>query len=228
MSLTIRSNASAIARTLSPTGLPRSIAPRAFGPTAILRMYMSGKRLERARLADRDHRHGARAAARDHAAAFERIEREVDLDASRAELLPGRELVALAARPDDDLAVDREQLEGETHRGRRVVLGRLLVVPPEPARPRKRRPLGHARVALAEAEAVLLLLTQRIGPLGRRGLGHGTADIGCAAVSTSSITSPIASSMSPFSTTGTPYLRALLRMCSWISRMSPNESRYFS
>ena len=41
-SLTMRPKASAIARMLSPTGLPRSIAPRAFGPTAIFRMYMSG------------------------------------------------------------------------------------------------------------------------------------------------------------------------------------------
>ena len=43
-SLTIRPKASAIARMLSPTGFFRSIEPRAFGPTAILRMYMSGRR----------------------------------------------------------------------------------------------------------------------------------------------------------------------------------------
>src|SRR5579884_1922835 len=43
MSLTMRPNASAIARMLSPTGLVSSIFPRAGGPTAIFRMYMSGR-----------------------------------------------------------------------------------------------------------------------------------------------------------------------------------------
>src|SRR5581483_10537058 len=41
-SFTRRPNASAIASMFSPTGRCRSIAPRARGPTAILRMYMSG------------------------------------------------------------------------------------------------------------------------------------------------------------------------------------------
>src|SRR6266498_1102285 len=43
MSLTLRPNAWAIARTFSPIGFSRSIFPRARGPTAILRMYMSGR-----------------------------------------------------------------------------------------------------------------------------------------------------------------------------------------
>ena len=38
-----RPNASAIARMLSPIGFRRSIEPRARGPTAILRTYMSGR-----------------------------------------------------------------------------------------------------------------------------------------------------------------------------------------
>src|SRR5471032_2918160 len=38
----MRPNASAIDRTLSPTGRSSEIVPRARGPTAILRMYMSG------------------------------------------------------------------------------------------------------------------------------------------------------------------------------------------
>src|SRR4029078_13631902 len=41
-SLTMRPKASAIARTLSPTGSDSWMRPRARGPTAILRMYMSG------------------------------------------------------------------------------------------------------------------------------------------------------------------------------------------
>ena len=41
-SLTMRSNASAIARMFSATGLESEIFPRARGPTAIFRMYMSG------------------------------------------------------------------------------------------------------------------------------------------------------------------------------------------
>ena len=77
-SLTIRPKASAIALMLSPTGFFRSIEPRAFGPTAILRMYMSGNE-GTSRVADRHHRHRAVAAARDDAAALERVEREVDL-----------------------------------------------------------------------------------------------------------------------------------------------------
>src|SRR6266540_856072 len=43
MSLTLRPNAWAIARTFSPIGFSRSIFPRARGPTASLRMYMSGR-----------------------------------------------------------------------------------------------------------------------------------------------------------------------------------------
>ena len=42
MSPGVRPKASAIARMFSPTGRSRSIFPRARGPTAILRMYMSG------------------------------------------------------------------------------------------------------------------------------------------------------------------------------------------
>jgi hypothetical protein len=43
MSFVLRPNASAIARTLSPTGRRRSIFPRATGPTAVLRMYIWGR-----------------------------------------------------------------------------------------------------------------------------------------------------------------------------------------
>ena len=42
MSPTMRPNASAIERTLSPTGALSEILPRATGPTAIFRMYMFG------------------------------------------------------------------------------------------------------------------------------------------------------------------------------------------
>ena len=44
MSFAFRPNASAIAATLSATGRVRSILPFARGPTAIRRMYMSGRR----------------------------------------------------------------------------------------------------------------------------------------------------------------------------------------
>ena len=84
-SFTRRPNASAIAWMFSPTGRIRSIAPRALGPTAIFRMYMSGSVMKLAGIADGDHRHRAVAAARDDAAALERVEREVDLRAARAD-----------------------------------------------------------------------------------------------------------------------------------------------
>src|SRR5439155_14398141 len=159
--------------------------------------------------ADRDHRHRAVAAPRDDAATFERIEREIGLAAARADRLPDRELVALAAGADHDAAADRQQLESEPHRSRRVVFGGLLVCTSQPPRARERRPLRHPCVVFAEAEAPLgagclqrsLLLSLR----------HDRTETGAAA-STSSITSPIAESMLPFSTTGTPCLRARPRM----------------
>src|SRR3954454_25055394 len=184
------------------------------------------QRLEGARLADRDHRHRPVAAARDDAAALQGVEGEVDLGPPRSDRLAGREVVGVTARADDARAVEGQLLEREPHRGRRVVLGRLLVGAPEPARPGERGSLRDARVALAEAGPALV--AGPVGPRLRLGLRHRAASTGSAAVSTSSITSPIAASMFPFSITGTPCLRARPRMYVWISRMSSIASRYFS
>src|SRR5947208_2082070 len=142
------------------------------------------------------------AAAGHDAPALERVEREVDFDPAGADLLARRELAFLTPGPDHDPPVDRQLLDRDPHRGRRVLLGCALVGAPEPPRARERRPLGHARVALAETEPALL--AGRVGSrLGRR-LRHPRTAAGCAAASTSSMTSPMASSMFPFSITRTP------------------------
>ncbi len=106
MSPALRPNASAIARTLSPTGRSRSIRPRARGPTAIVRMYMSGSRAQRAGLPDDDHRDRPVPAARDDPAALERVEGEVDLPRRRRRPRPAHRRAGVAvARADDDVAV---------------------------------------------------------------------------------------------------------------------------
>src|SRR5439155_11372295 len=159
------------------------------------------------RLADGHHRHRAVAAAGDHAPPLERIEREIGIGAARADRLARRELLALAPGADHDVAAHRELLERDAHCRGRVVLGGLLVGTPEPSRARERRALGYARVALAEAETALLARRFGDAPL-LGGVRHDPTESGPAAASTSSINSPIASSMLPFSITGTACLRA--------------------
>ena len=78
MSATLRPKASAIAWTLCAIGWRRSMRPRATGPTAILRMYMSGRVWNEPGLADGDHAHRAAAAAGHDAGSLERVERQVD------------------------------------------------------------------------------------------------------------------------------------------------------
>ena len=99
MSFALRPNASAIAAMFSATGRVRSIRPFARGPTAIRRMYMSGSRSSEPGGADREHRHRAVAAARDDAAALERVEREVERLAAGADLGADLELLAVVRGP---------------------------------------------------------------------------------------------------------------------------------
>ena len=91
MSLGRRPNASAIAWMFSPDRLEqvdRAARARADGHLA----HVHVRQLEeRPALADRDHRHGAVAAARDDAAALERVEREIDRLAAGADLAVRRE-----------------------------------------------------------------------------------------------------------------------------------------
>src|SRR5207248_11600537 len=111
---------------------------------------------------------------------------------------------------DHDPSVECHLLEREPHRRRRTDLGRWRAGAAEPARAGKRRPLRRPRVVLTEAEPAFVP-----GPFRARlarGLGHWPAATGSAAASTSSITSTIASSMFPFSITGTPCLSARPRM----------------
>src|SRR5919112_683842 len=101
MSIGRRPNASAIARTLSARGLSRSIDPRARGPTAILRMYMSGR---------------FNSEPVSPTAPFERIECEVDLRPTRANRLADMERRILVRGADHDPAFDRKVVEHAAHR----------------------------------------------------------------------------------------------------------------
>ena len=131
----------------SPTGRSRSICPRARGPTAILRMYMSGSVGSVPGGADGDHRDRAVAAARDDAAALERVEREVDRARRRRRSRPAPRLLARPRRaPITIVPVDRQLLE------RARACPRTRPPPPRPgrrgrasARRRGRRARSRAR-----------------------------------------------------------------------------------
>ena len=160
-----------------------------------------GKRLQRPRIACRDHCHRAAPASRDDPRALQRVEREVERLAAGADLLPRREIVRLLLRgPDDDVPVDRQLLQRLLHAGARGVLSPGLVCAPEPARTRQRRALGDAREALAEAGAGRARLN--LGGVGS-GLRHETFCSLSAAVSTSSMTAAIDVSRWWLSITGT-------------------------
>src|SRR5204862_2445991 len=166
--------------------------------------------LQRSGLADRDHRHRPARAARDHAAPLERVEREIDLLAARAEALAEAESLVVAARADDDVTVDRQHLERVPHRVDSVLLSTALVGAPEPASPGERRAFGHARVALAQAVAADAGAVA-LNPNGHR-FRHPTLSNRSADSSTSSIAWPMASSMFEFSITGTEALSARATM----------------
>src|SRR5581483_7671940 len=121
---------------------------------------------------------------------FERIEREVDLLPTRADHRAGCKLLGIGRAADDDLAADRQRLEGEPCTRECRLLRRVLVGPAQPAGAGQRGTLGHARVALAQA---------------RRGrvVGHTSTSARTAAASTSSSTAVVALSMSELSITGT-------------------------
>ena len=126
-------------------------APRARGPTAILRMYMSGSVQQRAGLADGDHRHRAVAAARDDAAALERVEREVDRPRRRRRRSsPTAQRRPPPRRADHDAAADRQLVERRRASPRTAASSAPSCVgAAEPARAGERRALGRARVRLA-------------------------------------------------------------------------------
>ena len=165
-----------------------------------------GQGLQRAGLADRDHRHRPSPAPRDHTTSFQGVERQIDLLAAGSHALSPREgLVLVRTGADHDVTVDRQVLERGPHRLRGVALGALLVGPPQPARPRQRRSLRRPRVALTEAvpvECRAFALPDRCG------LRHPTFSNCSALSSTSSIACAIASSMLLFSITGTPAFSA--------------------
>ena len=142
MSLTFRPKASAIARTFSATGSARSMSPaRARADGHLAHVHVAAARRASRAVADGDHRHRAVAAARDDAAALERIEREVDLLAARADRSADRELVGALGRADDDVAVDRQLLEREP----RIPEEAASSAASWSARPSQRAPASAAR-----------------------------------------------------------------------------------
>ena len=76
-------------------------AARARPDRHLAHVHVRAASSKRAALADRDHRHGAVAAARDDAAALERIEREIDLVPAGADRPPRRE--AASPPPTDPI-----------------------------------------------------------------------------------------------------------------------------
>ena len=184
MSFARRPNASAIDSTFSRDRAVDVDLPARARPDRHLAHVHVGQRDERSRLADRDHRHRAVAAARDDAAALERVDREVDVPAAEPEDGAVRER-ALLLPADHDAPLDRQLVERARHARDRRLLGGLRVVAAEPPRGRERRALGRAREGLAEA---------RLAPADRLlagrlldGLGH-TVSSSAALSSTSSIT----------------------------------------
>jgi hypothetical protein len=174
-----------------------------------------GKRLKGSRLADGDHRHRAAPASGHDAAAFERIQREIDRLSPLPDPVAGLQYLELPRRPDHDPAVDRQELELLVH----ARCGRIqrcdLIGAPQPARAGERRAFGRPRIALADAGARHASL--RLDPLGLGNhLAHTrTSHMLSAAVRTSSITPAIAFSRSLFSITGTCSTPARSTMKSW-------------
>src|SRR5581483_2012069 len=173
-------------------------------------------------IADRDHRHRAVPAARDDAAAFQRVEREIDLDAARAERRAGGEALVLR-RAEDDAASDRKPVERDPHARGGSFFRTLLVGTTEPAGRVQRRVLRRTEIRLAQARRGLADYALR----GRRLLdrvGHETSTR-AAAERTSSITSADACSALTFSITGIPSrsARPLMNVCS--RRISTKWSR---
>ena len=160
---------------------------------------------ERAAVADGDHRHRTVPAARDDAAALERVDREVDGRAAGADVLAGAQRRVLVGRADHDPSLDLEVVERAPHRVGRLLLSRLVVRAAQPARSGQRGPLRRARIRLAQARRTLRLGLglDRFGDGLFDRAGHQTFCTCSAPSSTSSITLPIAASMFEFSITGT-------------------------
>ena len=203
MSLTIRSYASAIARMLSPTGRVRSIWPRARGPTAIFRMYMSGS--------DGIEPRGA-AAIIEIAFVPPRATtaRPSSGSSARSNSSPPAPMTVPAAScsASSCAPITTLPLIGICSSAFRAAVNDAssaasLSARPSHRAPGERRPLGHARERLALALRPVLL--------GRRGLAGRLFDLrhrGSRKRSAASITSPITPSIArstfAFSTTGTP------------------------
>ena len=205
MSFALRPNASATAAMFSAIGRIRSIRPFARGPTAIRRMYMSGSR--RSSRADGEHRHRPGAAARNDAAALERVDCKIECLAARADVGPGRERRPIV-RSDHDRSGDRELREPGHHRAFGGLPGRRLVVSSEPARSCQRSPLGR----LGEEHA---------GAGRQRCLAHrAPCATRWACSRTRSMTASTAFTCELFSITGTSHRTARSSRYSWIIRIS--------
>ncbi len=102
-----------------------------------------------------DHGHRAVVAPRDHRTAFERVYRQIDLEAAASHSRADGERLDLLVPTDDDAAGDLERVQAVPHRRRRRLLGSLHVAAAEPTRSGKSGPLRDGRIGLAPAGKVL-------------------------------------------------------------------------
>ena len=152
MSFGLRPKASATAATFSAIGARRSMRPRATGPTAIFRMYMSGNAGSVSGSTRGDHRHRAGA---------HRAPRPLRLRADRP-----RRCIASPPRPsrsiggsgssfsgctDHDRCVGGQSVERTKHRLGRSVARASLVASPKPTTGDDRSLFGDGRIRLADA-----------------------------------------------------------------------------
>ena len=204
---TLRPNAAAIASMFSATGRLRSILPRATGPTAIFRMYMSG-RVGNEPLGP--------AAIIDIAPLPPRATMLTPSSGSRARSAgsPPAPIRAPAASSPASSEAPMTMCPsiGSCSRASCIpepagFLCALLVGPSEPSRAGQRGALCDARIALAEARPRDRGLALGLG-LYSGELCHPTLCNLSAALSTSSITAWVAPSRSLFPITGTPSFSA--------------------
>ena len=125
----------------SATGRRRSIVPRATGPTAILRMYMSGSVCREPGSPTAITSRRCRRARRSRCP---RAGRPRDRPSRRRFQSGCRPAASRSPDADDDASVDRQELEPRAHAGRRRLRGNL-VGPSQPAGTRQRGAPSFAR-----------------------------------------------------------------------------------
>ena len=168
------SSALATASRLSSTGASMCTYGAAFGPTASFFMYESGACSKPPRSEMRHHGDRVRQTVRHEIRAFDRIDRDVDLEAAAADFLADEEhrrFVALALA-DDDAPGDFHLVQRFAHLLDGRAVGGVAFAASHPARSRQRRGFGH----FYEVERMDRVLRERPGveramPRGYKGSG---------------------------------------------------------